>query len=221
MPVPKRAAAPDDLPPVSEVPAALQKLEANIASVFLARLDGLFAPDALGLGGGTPREDSFLGRIGKPAFWTCALCKKDQVRYSPAVQFHLQRLFSADGPMSFHDYCQVWGQSFYAARHDGDSARDLLLLFLDQNLRSLKELYILEQPHNQDLTPETRAVQRCLEASANAMLFVGDRFSRWVLDDWLPFHLRYVCCRGFNAPRGTPLPECGCSVLGGVSVTWN
>ena len=218
-----RATEPVDTTPAGDGDSVVapQKLEADIASIYLARLEGLFNRDALGLDGDTPSEDSFLGRIGKAAFWTCALCKKDQLRYSPAAQLHLQRLFAANDKFRFHDYCQVWGQSFYAARHDIDSARDLLLLFLDQNLPHLKQLYILEQPHNQDLALDALAIERCLDSAANTMLFIGDRFARWVLDDWLPFHLRYVCCRAFNDPLGTPQPECACGVIGGVSVTWN
>lgn len=182
---------------VIDLQADLHGLEADIASVYLARLEGLFASEALGLHDGPPKDGSFLARIGKPEFWTCALCKKDQLRYSPAVHFYLQTLFDEQASMDFHDYCQVWGQSFFAARHDLYSARDILLLFLDQNLQYLKQLYILEQPHNRNLAPTREALARCFDSPANAMLFVGDRFAHWALEDWLPFHLRNVCCRAF------------------------
>lgn len=186
----------------------LHGLEADIAAVYLARLEGLFEFDALGLYDGPPKDGSFLALIGKSEFWTCALCKKDQLRYSPAVHFYLQTLFDKQPAMRFHDYCQVWGQSFFAARHDVCSARDILLLFLDQNLRYLKRLYILEQPHNQDLAPSREALERCFDSPANAMLFVGDHFARWTLEDWLPFHLRNVCCREFLAEEEMLAREC-------------
>ena len=195
----------------------LHGLEADIASVFLARLEGLFEPRALGLSEGAPAEGSFLARIGKPEFWTCAMCKKDALRYSPAVHFYIGTLFGDHAPMGFREYCQVWGQSFFAARHDLDSARDILLLFLDQNLDYLKRLYILEQPHNEDLAPNAAALARCFDAPANAMLFVGDHFARWVLDDWLPFHLRFVCCREFVAQEETLARACPRAELGGTA----
>jgi len=210
-----RALAPADT--VIDLQANLHGLEADIASVYLARLEGLFASEALGLHDGPPMEGSFLARIGKPEFWTCALCKKDQLRYSPAVHFYLQTLFDDRASMDFHDYCQVWGQSFFAARHDLYSARDILLLFLDQNLRYLKRLYILEQPHNHDLAPTHEALDRCFDSPANAMLFVGDRFARWALEDWLPFHLRNVCCRKFLAEEEVLARECPRAAMPGTS----
>jgi len=187
---------------------ALHGLEDDIASVFLARLEGLFEPEALGLHADAPKEGSFLSRICKAEFWTCALCRKDQLCYSPAVHFYLQNLFPEQVSMSFQDYCRIWGQSFFAARYDLCSARDILLLFLDQNLRYLKSLYILEQPHNQDLAPTPEALERCVDSPSNAALFIGDRFSHWVLEDWLPFHLRNVCCREFLAEEETMARQC-------------
>lgn len=201
-----RAIAPADT--AIDLPPALNGLEADIASVYLARLEGLFEFDTLGLHDGPPKDGSFLARISKSEFWTCALCKKDQLRYSPAVHFYLQSQFDNQPAMNFHDYCQVWGQSFFATRHDLSSARDILLLFLDQNLRYLKRLYILEQPHNQDLAPTREALERCFDSPANAMLFVGDRFARWALEDWLPFHLRNVCSREFLAEEEMLAREC-------------
>lgn len=183
-------------------------LEDDIASVYLARLEGLFEPEALGLHSGPPKEGSFLARICKPEFWTCALCKKDQLHYSPAVQFYLRELFDDQASMDYDDYCQVWGQSFFATRHDLASARDILLLFLDQNLVHLKRLYILEQSHNLDLAPAADTLERCFDSPANAMLFVGDSFSRWALEDWLPFHLRNVCCRRFVAEEEVLARDC-------------
>ncbi|WP_420475520.1 hypothetical protein [Noviherbaspirillum sp. ST9] len=212
-----RAIAPADT--VIELQPSLHGLEADIASVYLARLEGLFDIDDLGLCDGAPREGSFLARIGKAEFWTCALCKKDQLRYSPAVHFYLHTQFDEQGSMNFHDYCQVWGQSFFAARHDLCSARDLLLLFLDQNLHCLKRLYILEQPHNQDLTSTSEALERCFDSPANAMLFVGDRFARWALEDWLPFHLRNVCCREFLAEEEGLARECPRTGMTGMPAT--
>ena len=191
-----------------DVQPDLHRLEADIASVYLARLEGLFSPEVLGLAGGRPPEGSFLARICKSEFWTCALCRIGQPRYSPAAHFYIQSLCAEQAAMDFRDYCQAWGLSFFAARHDLDSARDILLLFLDQNLGYLKRLYILEQPHNQNLAPDAQALARCFDTPANAMLFVGDRFSRWVLEDWLPFQLRYVCCREFLAHEEAMAREC-------------
>ena len=169
-------------------------LEADIASVLLARLEGLFNRNALGLHDGAPQPGSFLARLGNTAFWSCTMRETDQPRYSPAVRFYLDTLFPESCYMRFGDYCRIWAQSFHATRHDTDSARDLLLLFLNQNLSCLKRLYILDQPHNQDLPPSADALERCFDTPANATLFAGDRFSRWVLDDWLPFHVRTMHC---------------------------
>lgn len=195
---------------------ALHGIDADIASVYLARLEGLFSPEALGLHDGPPPEGSFLARIGKQEFWTCAMCKKDQLRYSPAVQFYLDTRFGEECPLDFPAYCQVWGQSFFAARHDFCSARDILLLCLDQNLRPLKDLYVLEQAHNQDLAPTAQALDRCLASAANAMLFVGDGFARWTLEDWLPVHLRNVCCRRFLPEEESLAHACPHAATGGV-----
>ena len=219
MPAQPRAIEPADA--IIDLEPGLHGLEADIASVYLARLEGLFEPEALGLHDGPPPEGSFLARLCKPEFWTCALCKKNQLRSSPAVHFYMQCLFPEQAPMGFRDYCQVWGQSFFAARHDLDSARDILLLFLDQNLRYLKRLYILEQPHNRNLAPTAEALERCFDSPANAMLFVGSHFSQWVLEDWLPFHLRYVCCREFLAHEEMLARECPCQAMGGASVMCN
>lgn len=202
-------------------PARLPHIEQDIASVFLARLEGLFSLEALGLDREPPRSGSFLARVGTTEFWACALCRKDQLRDSAATRFYLQCLFPEQAGMHFHDYCQIWGQSFYAARHDFSSARDILLLFLDQNLVHLKRLYILAQPHNQDLTPDARVLERRFDAPDNAMLFVGERFSRWVLDEWLPFQLRYVCCRQFLANESVSGCICLLEAPANVPVTIN
>lgn len=195
----------------------LHRLEADIASIYLARLEGLFEPEALGLHGGPHPAGSFLARICRPDFWTCAMCKKNQPRYSPAALFYIQTLFADHAALDFQGYCQVWGQSFFAARHDVASARDILLLYLDQNLRYLKRLYILEQPRNQNLMPTTQAMERCFDSPANTMLFVGDNFSRWVLEDWLPFHLRYVCCREFLAHEAMLARDCPRDAMEGAA----
>lgn len=201
--------------------AILLRIETDIASVYLARLQGLFDRKSLGLDGGAPPDGSFLARVGKAEFWTCALCRKDQMQYSAAARFYLQHLFPEQAGIRFRDYCQVWGQSFYASRHDIDSTRDMLLLFLDQNLLSLKRLYILAQPHNRDLRPDTHALERCFDAADNAMLFVGDRFSRWVLEEWLPYLLRHVCCRQFATGEQAPACECVHVTLWNVSAMVN
>jgi hypothetical protein len=197
-------------------PALLLRIEKDIARVFLARLEGLFDPEALGLDGAPPRAGSFLARVGTTEFWTCALCRKDQLRDSAATCFYLQCMFPEHAGMRFRDYCRIWGQSFYATRYDFDSARDILLLFLDQNLQHLKRLYILVQPSNQDLAPDARALEHRFDAPDNAMLFVGDRFSRWVLEEWLPFQLRYVCCRQFLA--NDDMSECECLLEAPASI---
>lgn len=209
------SAPPDAVSPVGDLPA---QLESDIASVFLARLDGLFEREALGLHRGALPEGSFLARIGQASFWTCALCTKDLQRCNPAVQFYLIEIFPGSAGMPFRELCRVWGQSFYAARHDRDSARDLLLLFLDQNLRALKDLYILEQPHHQRVAPDASSVQRCLQKPDNAVLFTGGHFARWVLEEWLPFHLRFVCCRGFLAPDDALSGNCLNQGLAGMSM---
>jgi hypothetical protein len=194
----------------------LHRIEADIASVYLARLEGLFKPEALGLQSGPHDAGGFLARISRSDFWTCAMCKKNQLRDSPAAHFYIQTLFAEQASLGFQGYCQVWGQSFFAARHDVDSARDILLLFLDQNLRYLKRLYILEQPGNQDLPPTAQALEHCFDSPANAMLFVGGHFSRWVLEDWLPFHLRSVCCREFLAHEEMLARECPRDAMDGA-----
>jgi len=201
-------------------PRAGGNLDADIVSIYLARLDGLFDRRVLGLHEGALPEHGFLARIGKAEFWACALCKKGQRYYGRAAHAYLQRQFPNSAAMSFEDDCRTWAKSFYAARDDADSLRDLLLLFLDQNLVHLKRLYILEQPGNRDLG-ETQAIARCCDEPSNALLFVGERFARWVLDDWLPFHLRHVCCRDFLAGQATPEPGCAHSAIAGVSVVCN
>lgn len=205
----------------SGMPAALQRVETDIASVLLARLEGLFTREALDLDVEMPRTGGFLSRLGTAEFWACALCRKDQPRWTAAARFYLQTLFPGHSAMRFGDDCRMWGRSFYATRHDPEGARDILLLYLAQNLHRLKRLYILEQPHNRNLAPETRALERCFGAPANAMLFVGDRFSRWVLEEWLPYQLRFVCCRQFLAGDPAPAAECRQHAPGGVPVMLN
>lgn len=195
-------------------------LAADIADIYLARLEGLFDRTSLGLHDGLPRPGSFLARLAEPQFWSCALCRKDLLRYSPAARFYLGNLFPADSGMPFREYLRIWMHSFFATRHDTASARDMLLLFLHQNLDYLKRMYILEQAHNQDLAPAAEALQRCFDTPSNAALFTGGGFARWVLDDWLPFHLRVLCPRErLGQQGGMQEAECTCSGEAAASCT--
>jgi hypothetical protein len=161
----------------------------------LARLGGLFSADELNLGGGEPVVDTFPEWIGKMKFWRLRAAETGQLAYGPAVRHYLRDCLGRQSLMSFEDYLRVWVDSFYATRLDHESARDILLGFLYQNLDILKHLYLLSLPHNHDLAPTDTALNACFSAPENEQLFIGSGFSTWVLKVWLPCHLRHYHCQ--------------------------
>lgn len=149
--------------------------EADETGKWRSCLENLFSDEELNLSGGKPVDGSFPTRLATAAFWADAGDNMDgaaTVDYTPAQRQYIETWPATDGFSAFEDYLRVWARVFYTVRMDSGSARDVLLLFLQQNLDCLKNLFILGRDSNRHIAPETR-----------------QQFSSWVLDNWLPMHL--------------------------------
>lgn len=136
-------------------------------------------------------KNTFAERITTSEFWQSVFCRKDQISYSPAIDFYLGERFERMNGFSFEDYFSKWAHIFFATRMHPSHTQDILVLFLHENLRMLKHLYLLELPHNLDSYPGDAALQACFDSLDRRNFVSTPQFSRWVLDDWLPFHLRF------------------------------
>ena len=164
-------------------------------TIRLSNLANLSSFEELTLHADVPQSDTFAYRIRTREFWRSRFFRKDQISHSPAIEFYLRDCFEKEGVASFEEHFSIWTRSFYEARMDQLVVRYMLILFLNQNVEILRHLYILEQPYNQDVESTEEALQVCFNSPENRSLFPTSKFSRWVLDDWLPFHLSYYHCK--------------------------
>jgi hypothetical protein len=161
------------------------------ADKCIAKLDGLFSKKALNIYADEPHPNTFPGKMRTSRFWQCSSEECARHRNPPIVDLYLANCLTPAHLYSFEEYMRVWADSFHISRFDRQTSRDLLIVFLFQNLSLLKQLYILNQPHSRDIAATSESLQECLEAPHNWVLFAGTGFSMWVLDNWLPFQLRY------------------------------
>jgi CheY-like chemotaxis protein len=173
-------------PPPARVDAG--RMSDQERALCMARLEGLFDSRELNIDAGQAPSGSFAGKIRRAEFWHLKAAEiVEGERFSPAARFYMQHYWEP----AFETAFMVWMQNFFAARRDPESGRDILILFLYLNLEHLKQLYILDQPRNWNIAPRGPALQACLSAPENRRLQFAPTFSQWVLEDWLPFQLRY------------------------------
>lgn len=127
--------------------------------------------------------------MGTRGFWQRNPDAGASVSASPASRFYLRNCLGIQGVLNFEEYFRIWARSFFETRRDAESAHAVLLVFLHENLAALKDLFILDRPANRAVEANAEAVRRCVEAPEHAALFEGEAFARWVLEEWLPFHL--------------------------------
>lgn len=135
--------------------------------------------------------ETFPLQMKAPEFWRFQPEDRDQIRYSAAVNFYLNRYLGRAEATAFENCLRMLARNCYEWKDDPKIGRDFLLLFLHQNLRYLKCLYVLYQPHNLNVDATAEALQSCFDAPENHAFMVGLKLSQWVLDEWLPLHLRH------------------------------
>jgi hypothetical protein len=166
---------------------------ANSGGARIAALEAVFGRERLA--------------AGLSAFWEGRADAGGSVSASSASQFYLRHCFGIQGVLNFEEYFRIWAGGFYEARMDRESAHAVLIVFLYENFSALRDLFILDRRENRTVAPDAEAVWRCLEAPENAVLFEGDDFAEWVMQQWLPFHLRSVYPEGGDMPA--PALEAG------------
>lgn len=157
------------------------------ADYYIARLFGLFTSEELNIKGGEPLAGTFPARIQTSKFWQFQPCDTDRI--DPIVMPFGPRQESGQRAVIVANL-RMWSSRFYATRFDTETARDVLTLFLIRNLESLLHLYLRHQTDQQDLAALVNAL--CLHRADTEKLapFSATTFSAWVLEDWLPRHLR-------------------------------
>ncbi len=172
-------------------PRARDALSDEDAARYLARLHGLFSAEQLNVHGGAPLPGSFAARIQTPEFWQYDPSSDARIAHSIVVQSYLGDCLGVCSDDHFADALRVWVNSFHASRHDPQTARDVLAMFLINNLESLLHIYILDQADTQQSLMSVEVFRMFYAEPEKLVTLTEARFAQWVLDDWLPLHLRY------------------------------
>ncbi len=172
-------------------PADSTTLSDDEAAGYLARLHGLFTADELNIHGGTPLPGTFAARIQTPEFWEYDPTADQRIAHSIVVQSYLGDCLGVCNDDDFADALRIWVNNFYAARKDTQTARDVLAMFLINNLESLLHIYILDQADSQQALVSVEVFRLFYADPEKLATLTESRFSEWVLEDWLPLHLRY------------------------------
>jgi hypothetical protein len=161
------------------------------AARYLGRLHGLFTAEELNIHGGTPQPGSFAARIQTPQFWELEPAADHRIAHSIVVQAYLGDCLGVCNDDDFANALRVWVNNFYASRMDVQTARDVLAMFLIHNLESLLHIYILDQADSQQALVSVEVFRLFYAEPEKLATLTESRFSEWVLEDWLPLHLRY------------------------------
>jgi hypothetical protein len=161
------------------------------AARYLATLHGLFSAEELNIHGGTPLPGTFAARIQSAEFWQYDPSADARIAHSIVVQSYLGDCLGVCNDDDFANALRVWVNSFYAARHDPQTGRDVLAMFLIHNLESLLHIYILDQADSQQALMSVEVFRMFYAEPEKLATLTEARFSQWVLEDWLPLHLRY------------------------------
>jgi hypothetical protein len=161
------------------------------AERYLAKLHGLFSAEELNIHGGEPLPGSFAARIQTPEFWQYDPSADARIAHSIVVQSYLGDCLGVCNDDDFANALRVWVNSFHASRHDLQTGRDVLAMFLIHNLESLLHIYILDQADSQQALMSVEVFRMFYAEPEKLATLTEARFSQWVLEDWLPLHLRY------------------------------
>ncbi len=175
----------------SNLPPESAALSEGDAQLYLSKLYGLFTAEELNIHGGTPVPGSFPARIQTPEFWQVDPSTDHRIAHSTVIQAYLGDCLGVCADDDFANALRTWVNSFHASRHDPQTARDVLAMFLVHNLESLLHIYILDQADSQQTLLSVELFRMFYAEPEKLATLTENRFSRWVLDDWLPLHLRY------------------------------
>ena len=161
------------------------------AQLYLSKLFSLFTAEELNIHGGTPVPGTFPARIQTPEFWQYDPSTDHRIAHSTVVQAYLGDCLGVCADDDFANALRMWVNSFHAARHDPQTSRDVLAMFLVHNLESLLHIYILDQADSQQTLLSVELFRMYYAEPEKLATLTENRFAKWVLDDWLPLHLRY------------------------------
>lgn len=150
--------------------------------------------------------EAFLTQTKTPEFWRLRQEDTDRIRYSAAANFYLNQYLDRAQASAFEKCRNMLARDLYQWRNDPEIRRDILIVFLHRNLEYLKRLYVLHQPHNQNVAATAQALEACFDAPENRAFMRGLQLSQWILAVWLPLHLRHSCCQD---RQGRSATECG------------
>lgn len=150
--------------------------------------------------------EAFLAQTKTLEFWRLCPEDTDPIRYSAAVNFYLNQYLDRAQATAFENCRSMLAHNLYQWQNDPEIRRDLLIVFLHQNLEYLKRLYVLHQPHNQNVAATAQALEACFDAPENRAFMRGLQLSQWILAVWLPLQLRHSYAQHSQRRRET---ECG------------
>jgi hypothetical protein len=158
---------------------------------ILEGLSGIFTAAALDAYDEDPFNTTLPSRIRLDSFWMFRQGEKDQRSYSNAVAFYVTQVWKHATFPTFDTYMHALTNSLFEKRFYKEEVRDIIMLFLDQNIEHLKRLHTLDQDWNQGVLPNAVSLSNCFAAPRNMEYIRGTLLENWVLEHWLPFHLKY------------------------------
>lgn len=150
--------------------------------------------------------EAFLVQTKTPEFWRWRAEDTDRIPYSAAGNFYLNQYLDRAQASAFENCRSMLARDLYQWRNDAEIRRDILIVFLHKNLEYLKRLYVLHQPHNQNVAATAQALEACFDAPENRAFMRGLQLSQWILAVWLPLQLRHSYCQD---RQGRSETECG------------
>lgn len=150
--------------------------------------------------------EAFLVQTKTPEFWRLRVEDTDRMPYSAAGNFYLNQYLDRAQASAFEKCRSMLARDLYQWRNDAEIRRDILIVFLHKNLEYLKRLYVLHQPHNQNVAATAQALETCFDAPENRAFMRGLQLSQWILAVWLPLQLRHSYCQD---RQGRSETECG------------
>lgn len=150
----------------------------------------IFSPTELNTFDEDTDKISLASRMCNSKFWEFAAGEKTHTKYTEAVSYYLEKHWSCAHFPEFEEFFTELVHSFHKYRGNSACVRDLLVLFLHENLSHMKALYILDQPCNLDASPTKEGIDLCI-STFDWTLPRNTNLSQWILEKWLPFHFKY------------------------------
>lgn len=185
-------------------PAERERIVEELASIHNFPLDELLAwPD----------------RLMNAAWWKEAAASTDMLAYPPAMDYYLADMWtSAEYPMPFAAQMASLTEALFRARdvrYSGvflygqqiHEVHDWILMLLDSQVERLRIVHRLDQDALADF-PAAPGPMAHLVADCETAPTAWD-FGRWVLDTWLPAHIRANAAGAVakvEAEKPKPLP---------------